>query len=221
MPLNFEKPPPDPTLGRAKTKEEMKQRKIKVKRKDVKAGLIQQGGFGTAGSDEERIRATQYRDLIRRQTEQARAQFGELPKGWNYVTVTEIDEAAKSTRGTQDIHITNRKPEITLSRDPATLGVGVRLRTPDVESHVRVSDRELNEDSGLDNFVYTINHQIRLMARESVFSGRTTEKYIINPGPDHPHYNYGGPIYETKTSNNSAVTRASYEAMMRQMMKET
>lgn len=177
MPLDFNKPPPDPTLGKARSKEELK-RRIKIKRKDVRKGLLDQGGFAAALTNEEIGRRDEYKRIIERQTEEARAQFGDLPKGWSYVSYVEMEEAIRArVNDSQKIVITNRKPQISIDRDEARFSFVITLLADDHKMSMRLTDEHLWSMDGIERSVYELNYSIRKMAREIIFKPSTQYYY--------------------------------------------
>lgn len=84
MPLDLSSAKAPPTLGRRKTKEEIRQ---ELSRKyDVKSGLRQQGGFVSFDSPWDKKKRKEYKRLLMQEEAQITAQFGQLPEDWSYLT---------------------------------------------------------------------------------------------------------------------------------------
>lgn len=208
MPLDFNKPPPDQTLGKAKTKEELK-RRIKIKRKDVRKGLLDQGGFAAALTSEELGRRDEYKKLIERQTEEARAQFGDLPQGWSYTSYVEVEEAVRArVNDHQAVVITNRRPQIAIDRDEPRMAFSITLLAGEHKLGLRLDDEYFRSIDGIQRFVYELNYAIRKMAREMIFAPTTQYYYDENNyklNKEDKKKSYGTSSYDTNTFSNHTI----------------
>lgn len=171
MPLDFTQAHAPPTLGKRRSKEEIK--RALQKKYDIKAGLRNQGGFSdeihsTFNSWDNR-RREEYASIIARQDEQSRAQFGELPDGWSYMTTDEVQrllDEREAGRSFYDRSI-DKMPRVTFSYRRETMSWEITAQQKPYMGKALVTDEEFHDVKNAEDYVtYTVNHLIKQLADE-------------------------------------------------------
>lgn len=163
MPLDFTHAHAPPTLGKRKTKEEIK--RALQKKYDVKAGLREQGGFTnihstfTSWDDKRR---EEYASIIARQEEQATAQFGQIPHDWTYLSLGEVQEIVTTMKeeGFFDREL-GFMPRVTVARDTNLHQLVFTVRQDKAMGRFMLSEFQFRDDDNLiDHLQYELNHLI-------------------------------------------------------------
>lgn len=193
MPLDFSSQE-EPTLGRKRTKEELKH-KVKIERENIAKGLREKGGNPSL-TDEAQLRHQQMLKVLAIEAERAREQFGTIPDHWSYFTQPEAEQMLENVRSDVPARLVNRAPRIEFLYEYITMRYKIIAseKLPDgrrLYGTTKLTYEELTRaNDPADAIIYAVNRAIYELGREfrSVQMKTATFSAVIDFNKDEKLY---------------------------------
>lgn len=187
MPLDFTHAHAPRTLGRTRTKDEIKEAEARARRKkyDIKSGLRDQGGFTDSFREWDRKKQKEYASIIARQEEQHRSQFGDILDDWVYFTDQEAKQCLEDVR----MHGLYERdsallPSVSVMRNKNKRQWEITVALYPAYVKGVVTEEELRNHDNIELLEYEVSYMIKRLADEVSYMTKRLADEVMRNGMD-------------------------------------